>query len=694
MTKDLSVIIVNYNVRHYLQQALHSVTRALRDINAEILVVDNGSGDGSVQMVRKEFPGVILIQNKDNPGFAKANNQAMHMAKGRAIALVNPDTLVREDTFQVCLDFLDAHDDVGMAGCKILNPDGSLQLACRRSFPSPWVAFTRIAGLNALFPKSRTFGRYNLTYLDPDQQADVEAVSGSFMVVKREVVDRVGGLDEQFFMYGEDLDWCYRIHKAGYRIVYLPQTQIIHYKGQSTLEAPFDSLRVFNKAMLLFVRKHMQPGLYLIPQWMLIIGIWIRSAVTLCASVIARNIAPILDFILLSAGMILSVLIRFSPEGRTSDYLVRYRYIIPVYAAVWLVCLALSGLFRRKSYSISRTISGVFAGFIINTSLTFFFPQFAYSRQVILMSGAAGLVFLTAWRFMVQFLPNLDKVPFLKKAALFLVKKKVVVAGTGPASNEIVNRLRRRIKTRVAVTGQLAVHEDEFENRDSCAAPVLGTVQEVNRLAKVYGIDEIIVPPEVLSYKQLLAVVAHTREFDLDVKLVPKDMDVLIGRGNIEAIDELTLVDVEYRIFLFHNRMLKRLFDITAAVLLLPASLAVRIIVRLNPSFSTREAVFTYPNRRQTIQLVVRNEEKVQGIIGTLFNIVYILKGSMTVVGIEPDPQIVREVAWCKPGLITLCDVSEGARMDKEERLRYYFYYIKNYSFLFDLEIVAKSFLP
>ena len=214
----VSVVIVNYNVRDFLHHAIISLTKALKGVSSEILVVDNASDDGSVDMVKKAFPRVRMFASPVNLGFAKGNNVALRHARGEYILLINPDTLVQEDTIRTMIGFFEAHPGVGLAGCKILNPDGSFQLPCRRSFPRPWVAFTKMTGLSRLFPHSRLFGRYNLTYLSPDETYEIDAVSGSYMMIRKAVYDEVGGLDEDFFMYGEDLDWCYRIQKSGWKI--------------------------------------------------------------------------------------------------------------------------------------------------------------------------------------------------------------------------------------------------------------------------------------------------------------------------------------------------------------------------------------------------------------------------------------------------------------------------------------------
>jgi GT2 family glycosyltransferase len=306
---DLSVIIVNFNVRAFLENALVSVRRALEGLRGEVIVVDNASDDGSVEMVRQKFPEAAVIANQTNLGFAAANNLALKKARGRYVLLLNPDTIVQEDTFTTMVAFMDGHVDVGAAGCKVLNPDGTLQLACRRSFPTPWVAFTKIAGLSSLFPHSRTFGRYNLTYLDPDQSVEVEALSGSFMVIRREAYEAVGGLDEQFFLYGEDLDWCYRFKQAGWKIFYVHQTQIVHYKGESARRSDIDEVRLFYEAMRLFVQKHFPRGIF--SDVILRLGIALREWAAFAGRIARPLRAAGLDFVLVNVSLLLGELIWF-----------------------------------------------------------------------------------------------------------------------------------------------------------------------------------------------------------------------------------------------------------------------------------------------------------------------------------------------------------------------------------------------
>ncbi len=251
----LSVIIVSYNVKFYLHQCLTAVERAARGLDVEVYVVDNGSSDGSAECVRKLHPAVHFIQNPENMGFARANNIAIRQSGGDYVLLLNPDTLIGEDTLRQCLAFMDSHADAGAVGVKMLNPDGSFARESRRGIPTPFTAFCKMSGLCRLFPKSRLFGRYYMQYLDRDEVNEIETVSGAFMMLRRRVLDEVGLLDEDYFMYGEDIDLSYRILKGGYRNFYLP-VRILHYKGESTRKSSHRYVYVFYQAMLIFFRKH------------------------------------------------------------------------------------------------------------------------------------------------------------------------------------------------------------------------------------------------------------------------------------------------------------------------------------------------------------------------------------------------------------------------------------------------------
>lgn len=251
----LSVIIVSYNVRYYLEQCLLSVERALTGVCGEVLVVDNHSSDGSVDCLKRLFPWVRYIENTENVGFSRANNQAIREARGEYVLLLNPDTFVGESTLRECIDFMDKNPQAGMCGVGMMKVDGSFAPESRRGVPTPFVAFCKMSGLGAMFPKSRLFGRYYMQYLNKQSINQIEIVSGAFMFIRASALETVGLLDETFFMYGEDVDLSYRMLKAGYKNYYLP-VHILHYKGESTKKNSIRYVNAFHKAMAIFFKKH------------------------------------------------------------------------------------------------------------------------------------------------------------------------------------------------------------------------------------------------------------------------------------------------------------------------------------------------------------------------------------------------------------------------------------------------------
>ena len=254
---DLSLVILNYNTRDHLRAGLASLARAdTGGRSIEVLVVDNASRDGSAEMVDAEFPWVTLIRSPRNGGFAYGNNLALARCQGDAMLILNPDALLPQDGIPRLLDKLAEHPEAGIIGPKLLRPDGTMHLACRRSFPTPLTALYRIAGLSTLFPASRRFGRYNLTYLDPNHASEVDSVCGACLLIRRPVVERIGLLDERFFMYGEDLDWCMRAHQAGWTVRYEPAIVVQHMHGAASRQRPLRTTFHFFRAMDLFYRKH------------------------------------------------------------------------------------------------------------------------------------------------------------------------------------------------------------------------------------------------------------------------------------------------------------------------------------------------------------------------------------------------------------------------------------------------------
>jgi len=298
---DLGIVIVNYKTCDLLRECLQSIYESRGDFSFQVCVVDNCSQDGSCAMVGKEFPQAQLIESEVNGGYAYANNlglrafgfvqtsdEKLSESRPRYALLLNPDTLLPPSALQEMLNFMEARPEAGVAGPRLVLADGSLDLACRRSFPSPEVSFYRMVGLSKLFPRSRRFGRYNLTYLDPDELAEVDSVVGAFMLVRAEALKQVGLLDESFFMYGEDLDWAYRIKKAGWKVYYNPQVTVLHYKRAASRHSRKANYE-FYQAMHIFYRKHYAATTPFWLHWLILGGIALRGGLAVLSSRLLRG---------------------------------------------------------------------------------------------------------------------------------------------------------------------------------------------------------------------------------------------------------------------------------------------------------------------------------------------------------------------------------------------------------------------
>ena len=312
---DLLIVIVNYNTRDLLRDCLASIYESRGDFGYQVCVVDNCSHDDSAAMVRQEFPQAQLIECPVNSGYAYANNlglaafgfQSAPLARHpsslvpRYALLLNPDTLLPPSALQDMLDFMEAHPEAGAAGPRLVREDGSLDLACRRGFPAPSAFFYRMLGLSKLFPKSPRFGRYNLTYLDPDELTEVDSVVGAFMLVRAEAIQQVGLLDESFFMYGEDLDWAYRIRKAGWKIYYNPQVTVLHIKGASTRHSRRARYE-FYRAMDIFYRKHYAATTPFWLHWLIIAGIVLQGGLAMLREMVKSLSLPLRSLCSVKSG--------------------------------------------------------------------------------------------------------------------------------------------------------------------------------------------------------------------------------------------------------------------------------------------------------------------------------------------------------------------------------------------------------
>lgn len=282
--KDVSIVIVNYRVKFFLEQTIRSALEALRHLEGEIIVIDNNSGDDSIPFLKQRFPNVIYIENTENVGFARANNQGFEIAKGKYTLILNPDTIIGERTILDCIDWYESHPDCGGIGVMMSDGNGVFLPESKRSFPTPWVSFCKIFGLSALFPYSPHFAKYHLRYLSKEEPHKIDILAGAFIFVRTDILRKCHGFDNDFFMYGEDIDLSYRFTKAGYQNYYLP-TPIIHYKGESTKKDSMKYVKVFYEAMLIFYRKN-YPNYSKLYYFLIKFAVWIRAAIAIVKRIV------------------------------------------------------------------------------------------------------------------------------------------------------------------------------------------------------------------------------------------------------------------------------------------------------------------------------------------------------------------------------------------------------------------------
>ena len=430
---------------------------AVQNMDAEVFVVDNNSVDGSVAMVETKFQNVILIANKDNSGFSKANNQAIEIAKGEYVLLLNPDTLVEEDTFEKVVQFMDEHPDAGGLGINMVDGKGNFLPESKRSLPTPEVAFYKIFGLSWLFPKSKRFGKYHLTYLDKDKTHEIEVLSGAFMLMRKEALDKVGLLDEDYFMYGEDIDLSYRIILGGYKNYYYPEARIIHYKGESTKKGSLNYVFVFYNAMAIFARKHFSKERARMFSLLINFAILLRASVSLASRFAKRISVPILDGILLYLGLFLisnywETLVK-SSEGLhyPKEF---FLFVLPAYILIWLISMHFSGGYD-KPVKLSNIVRGLVAGSaIILIGYGLMGEEIRFSRAVILLGSVWALLIIPMARFVLHMLKvegfNLNS----EKTKRFLV------VGKSDEIGRVQNLLTDTFKT----PGFIGRYEVEDEN--------------------------------------------------------------------------------------------------------------------------------------------------------------------------------------------------------------------------------------
>lgn len=657
MSMILSVVIVNYNVRDLLENTLHSLMISMEKIRVEVFVVDNASDDGSIEMLARKFPQVHIIRNEENIGFAKANNQALQLARGKYFLILNPDTLLQEDTLQVMLTFFEQHPDAGMAGCKIIEPDGSMESNSRRSFPSPWVSFTKLSGLSTFFPKSKLFGRYNLTYLSDEETYEIDALSGCFTMLKREVYDQIGGFDEDYFMYGEDLDWCYRAQRAGWKIYYVHSTKIIHYGGESTKRSSINAKAVFYRAMKLFVKKNLK--LSWISNFMIHVAISIRLGISRSKFIVSRSGPILIDMLLVGIAISAGELIRFGGVFMFPNY--AYPTVHLASMIIYVLCLTASGTYSSDQYEVARSALGATLGFLVISALVFFFKDFAFSRGVVLISGLILFFLIPGRRTASQLFGT-------RKSLSLISGRPTLLVGLNDHSIEIINKLRTAHGALYRLVGIIDTNRkrlgDEVEG-----VKIIGSTENIGKVIFENKITDVIFSPDVVSYAEMFSIISRTKGLPVHYRLAARSMEFIAGKAGIDQLTSVPLVDVQYNLLRFSHRIGKRVMDLFFAIIGLIVFYPFVYFI----SKKTQSHVFNFS---YSIRLLPQ-----------------VFSGEMSLVGRPTSGSRINEARsyFIKPGITGLHQLQNSFDQTTEEMNKIEILYAQNHTLFLDLEIIFRT---
>jgi GT2 family glycosyltransferase len=646
----LSIVIVNYNVRFFLEQCLYSVRKALEGIEAEVFVVDNNSVDGSCALVREKFPEVSLIENKENRGFSRANNQAINLARGEYILLLNPDTVVEADTFRKIIAFMDHHPDAGGLGVRMIDGKGNFLPESKRGLPTPMVAFFKIFGLSRIFPKSRIFGRYHLGYLDPDMTHQVDVLSGAFMLLRGTALAKTGLLDEGFFMYGEDIDLSYRITEAGYRNYYFPEARIIHYKGESTKKSSINYVLMFYRAMVIFARKHFSQKNARVFSLLIHSAIYLRAIAAIFSRFLFAIMLPLLDAVMAFAGIYFitnywEAKVIF-PEG--GSYPPGFMtVVVPIYILIWLTANYLNGTYDRP-VRINRIFLGTFLGTLFILVIYALLPEkYRFSRAIILLGATWSFVSMIGLRILLH-LTGFRNARFDSDK-----NRRFIIIGDGDEAKRVYDLLQKSYFN-PGFIGLVSSGVTTPKN-----SGFIGNLGQVREIIMIYRIDEVIFCSKDISHQMIMDLMSSLQGLRVDYKIAPEESISIIGSNSINTAGDLYTVNIN-TISNPANRRNKRIIDILT-------SLAVFIALPALLFLSHRPS-------------------------GLIPNLARVLVGKRSWVGyIREGETLAEHLPLCRKGVLNPEDAFKKHDLSDEMKERLNLVYARDYNLQTDIRILVKG---
>ena len=634
---QLSIIIVNYNVKYFLAHCLLSVLYASKNSQVEVFVVDNMSQDGSVEMVKEKFPWVILIANEENVGFAKANNQAVELSTGKYILYLNPDTIVPEDCFEKCISYMDAHEKVGALGCRLIDGKGIFLPESKRGFPTAQAAFFKISGLSSIFKKSTFFNQYHLGFLSEHETNEVDVLVGCFMFCRKTVIDEVGSFDEEYFMYGEDIDLSYKIKQAGFSNVYFPETTVIHYKGESTKKGSLNYVKMFYQAMIIFAKKHFknsQKGLFVM---LIQFAIYLRAMLAFVTRIFSLVKLPLIDAgLLLSSLMTMKILWIKNIKVDTQYSNALLAVFFGSYILIWLTSIFVNGGYD-KPYKPTRVMRGMLIGGLITLVIYGLLPEtFRFSRGITVMGALLGTLCILSIRKGMQLLGVKSVEPDN------LSQQKVLIIGNSEEEAEIKHLLDKAFIEK-KIIGTVSP-TDEKENNQ------LGIFSFTKQVCKLYKVTEIIFAQQQLSFQKIIDTIQSCGPL-MDYKIHSMGTDSIIGSNSKNTAGDLYSTEIVYTISTVANKRNKRLVDILISI----------VMILFAPFF-----IWFAKNKRSY-----------------LINLFFVLMGSKTFVGYEDE-----QLPTLKPYLLDVFPTIEKFNIPNSNKEHLNWIYAKNYDAWQDIQLI------
>lgn len=510
-------------------------------------------------LIKEKFPQVKLIANTQNTGFSVANNQAIRQANGKYILLLNPDTVVQEDTFEKTLSFIEADPKIGGLGIKMLDGKGSFLPESKRGLPTPAVAFYKIFGLAKLFPGSKKFGQYHLTYLDKNKNHQVDVLSGAFMLLRKEALDKIGLLDETFFMYGEDIDLSYRITQAGYKNYYFAESNIIHYKGESTKKSSVNYVIVFYKAMAIFAKKHFSQNNARVFSFLIYLAIYLRAAFAIIARFLKQSLFPSIDFILILTGLyackhFYEINFKLYPNFYSQETI---NFFFPLYTVTWMFFTYLSGGYDVP-LKLSKIFRGVIAGSAFILILYSLLPEYYRFSRALILIGSSYALFIYLFTRAIYNLLNIKKF----KIGGHNANTRIAIIGSEKEFNRVLDILKQT-KIKADFIGFVSNENNGIKNQN-----YIGHFHQINEVIDIHQIHEIIFCARDISSQEIIGKMVTLVTKGIEFKIAPPESLSIIGSNSIDTAGDLYVIDIN-NVGRPENRRKKRLLDITVSSLLL-----------------------------------------------------------------------------------------------------------------------------